>query len=305
MEAVTSRVRKVTEEGRVMRVIDKYPEINPFNDVGPSNRVIGWWSGGVASAVACKIVLEKYENVEIAFCDTSIEHPDTYELLHSFEKVMGVKINVITSSRMTEPEQVWRKYKGLNFAHGAPCSMVLKKEPRMKFQKTKTDFAQVFGFDYGKKEERRARNMLVNNPDINPIFPLIVEKLSREKIFKEFKSLGLKIPEPYKHFLNNNCIGAEDSPIGGCIQGGVGYWQKLKELYPLKFEYMANIEHEISSSKGSPVTICKDQRAATAGNKLFLRHNEEFPEIKTIDIIKGRRPITPFECNGFCSLEEQ
>lgn len=285
----------------LQRQIDTYPDVNPFNDTTKESRVIAWFSGGVASAIACKLALEKYDNVEVAFCDTAIEHPDTYTFKKSFEDVMGVEIVTLKSHRMSNPEQVWRKYKGLNFARGAPCSMVLKKEPRLKYQKTDSDFGQVFGFDYCKKEMKRARNMLNNNPDMNPIFPLIVEQYDRDKIFEEVKRMGLKIPSPYLHFLNNNCIGAENSPIGGCIQGGIGYWQKMRDIYPKKFEYMANIEHEISVSKGEPVTICKDQRKATKGDRLFLKHCPDFPEVRTIDEIKGRQPVTPFECNGLCS----
>jgi len=286
------------------RTIYEYPTINPFNDK-TEGRVIGWWSGGVASAVACKIALEKYGSaVDIVFCDTNLEHPDTQRFMADFEKVLGVKITTIKSTRFNEPEDVWRKYKGMNFAHGAPCSMTMKKEPRIKYQKLKEDFGQIFGFDYGTKEERRARNMLMNNPDLNPIFPLIVEKYHRERIFEELGKLGITPPITYNHFLNNNCIGDFASPKGGCIQGGVGYWKKIKELFPHKFEYMANLEHEISASKGSPVTISRDSRKGKRGEKLFLKHNPMFPDVDTIDVINGRKISTPFECNGFCSTTE-
>lgn len=288
-----------------MRTIYEYPDTNPFNDK-KDGRIIGWWSGGVASAIACKLALEKWtDRVELVFCDTGIEHPDTYRFMSDFEKKLGVKINKISSDKFSEPEEVWRKYKGMNFALGAPCSSSLKRLPRIKYQNLQEDFGQVFGFDYGKKEEKRATNMLVNNPDLNPLFPLIVEKLDRVEIFKEIYKLGIKAPEAYKHFLNNNCIGAYDSPKGGCVQAGIGYWQKIQELFPHKFEYMANVEHEISKLKGSPVTICKDQRKNKKGNRLFLKHNPAFPEIEDISVIKGRKPLTPFECNGFCSTTDQ
>ena len=114
----------------------------------------------------------------------------------------------------------------------------------------------------------------------------------------------MNIPRPYKHFLNNNCIGDFDSPKGGCIQGGIGYWQKIKYLYPHKYEYMANMEHKISALKGKPVTICKDQRKNKHGARLFLKPNPDFPEIEDISVIKGRQPLTPFECNGFCSTQD-
>lgn len=286
-----------------MRIVEEYPSINPFNDK-TDGRVIGWWSGGVASAIACKLAIEKYgDSVEMVFCDTSIEHPDTYRFMQDYEKVIGVKIKIIKSHRMKDPEEVWYKYKGLNFAHGAPCSMVMKKEPRLKYQDIRNDFAQVFGFDYCKKEIRRASNMLANNPDLNPIFPLIVERFDRDLIFKGIKNLGINPPVTYNHFLNNNCIGGDDSPIGGCIQGGIGYWQKIKELYPKKYEYMANIEHDLSRIKGKPVTICKDQRKNNSGNRLFLKTCSDFPGIESIDVIKGRQPLGYFECNGFCSTD--
>jgi hypothetical protein len=253
-----------------MRKIDHYPDQNPFNDC-TKGRVIAWWSGGVASAVACLLAIEKYgDDVICVFCDTNIEHPDTYRFMQDFEKVVGIKVQIIRSLRFVDPEAVWRKYKGMNFASGAPCSMALKKEPRIKFQNLETDFCQIFGFDYCKKEMKRATSMLHNNPDLNPVFPLIVEKIDRDKIFKTIEKLGINRPKTYDHFLNNNCIGADDSPIGGCIQGGIGYWQKIKVLYPHKYHYMANIEHEISRDKGQPVTICKDQRKDKKKRKIIF-----------------------------------
>jgi len=38
--------------------------------------------------------------------------------------------------------------------------------------------------------------------------------------------------------------------------------------------------------------------------RLFLKHNPEFPEVETIEIIKGKLPITVNECNGFCGLND-
>jgi hypothetical protein len=181
---------------------------------------------------------------------------------------------------------------------------MLKKEPRIEYQALSRDFGQVFGFDFNKKEMRRATNMLVNNPDLNPIFPLVVKRYSREKIFEAIKHMGLKRPKSYDHFLNNNCIGGDNSPIGGCVQGGIGYWQKMKRLYPKKYEYMAAIEHRLSKAKGVPVTICKDQRKGTRGNRLFLKFCSQFPSVQTINVIKGKQPVTTFECNGFCSTDE-
>jgi len=294
------------------RVINEFPIRNGYNEK-ISGRVIGWLSGGVASAIACKLAIDHYgDAVELVFCDTQAEHPDTHRFLQDFCRALGRTYKTIKSPRFDNPEQVWRHYKGLNFAHGAPCSTVLKREVRVNFQEINTDFSQVFGFDYEKKEERRAANLLGNYPEINPIFPLIAKQVSREKVFKMLEDMGVKRPVTYDHFFNNNCIGSFDKIENlkngngfGCIQGGIGYWQKVKKLFSWKFDYMASIEHELSNEKGEPVTICKDQRKATNGNKLFLKPHPSFPDIESIDVIKGRQPVTAFECNGFCSTSTQ
>jgi len=35
------------------------------------------------------------------------------------------------------------------------------------------------------------------------------------------------------------------------------------------------------------VSICRDQRAATKGNRLFLLPNPQFPDVESIDVIKA------------------
>ena len=46
-------------------------------------KIIGWWSGGNTSAVACKIGIDLYgkENVRIVFIDTHNEDVDTYRFM--------------------------------------------------------------------------------------------------------------------------------------------------------------------------------------------------------------------------------
>ena len=319
-------------------------KVNWYNDKTEESRVLAWWSGGVASAIACKIALETYKNVFVAFCDTGWEHPDTFRFMKDFERALGIKVNIFKSDVFDSPVDVWERYLGLNFAFGAPCSTSLKREVRVKkVQRLDDDYCQIFGFDFGSKEINRANGMSQNNPELNPKYPLIENKITREALFREVSKLGIEPPVTYKHFLNNNCIGADDSELGGCVQGGIGYWQKMREIYPKKFNHMANKEHEITElkiqslmyksendenfkfdhvtldiwhkkmKKGvevieeykfKPVTICKDQRVATNGDRLFLAHNPAMLHIKTIDEIEGKQPVSHFECNGFCSTND-
>ena len=294
--------------------------VNWYNNTTEENRVIAWWSGGVASAIACKIALETYPNVELVFCDTGIEHPDTYRFMADFERVLNVKIHKVKSDKFSEPEEVWEKYRGMNFAHGAPCSSELKAFVRVeKVQDLENDYCQIFGFDFCKKEINRSTNMVKSHPELNPKFPLIEHEITRERLFVEISKLGIEPPEAYKYFLNNNCIGDPDSEKGGCVQGGIGYWMKIKEVFPKKYKYMGEMEHHITEvqkqyqiEKGKydedtfkPVTLCRDQRKATHGNRLFLIANPLYPEVETVDVINSRIPMSPFECNGFCSIDSQ
>jgi hypothetical protein len=270
-------------------------------------RLISWWSGGIASAVACKLALDEFGdkfNVEIVFIDTYHEHKDTHRFLDDCSKVYGQEIKTISNPRFKSIEEVWRKYKSLNVSKGAICSSTLKKDVRVKYQDKENDFGQIFGFDYTPAEQNRARNMLKNYPDINPLFPLIEGKYTKEKCISEVESWGIELPWAYRvGFRNNNCFGYDEDSIGGCVQGGIGYWQKIQREYPKKFSYMVEMERELSKLKGEAVTMLKDQSRGER-NKIFLEHNPDFPEYGNLSQKKGREPESLMECNGFCATDQ-
>ena len=108
-------------------------------------------------------------------------------------------------------------------------------------------------------------------------------------------------------FHNNNCFGKSNTSIGGCVQGGIGYWQKIQREYPEKFQKMAEMEHKLTDMKGEPVTMLKDQsaEASTSGNKLvFLKPHPKYPHIKDLSMMEGREPKPLMECNGFCTSND-
>ena len=92
-------------------------------------------------------------------------------------------------------------------------------------------------------------------------------------------------------FLNNNCFKT------GCVQGGIGYWQKMKRDFPEKFDAMSKVEHDLTDLKGKPVTMLKDQ--SKRGGLVFLKPHPKYPNIKDITKMRGREPKPLFECNGF------
>ena len=129
------------------------------------------------------------------------------------------------------------------------------------------------------------------------IFLLLLYALSKQDCYDMLKENNIEPPDTYeKGYLNNNCDKT------GCVQGGIGYWQKKGREEPDIFDAMAKREHDLSDLRGEPVTMLKDQ--SKGGGLVFLKHNPKYPHIKDISMMKGRPPKPLFECNGFCSTND-
>lgn len=267
-----------------------------------SDKIICWWSGGVTSAVACWIAIGWFgkENCRVINIDTRNEDDDTYRFMKECEVWYGIPIEQISSKEYITIQSVWRKNNSLNTATGAICSSVLKREVRIEWQKENTYRYQVFGFDAD--EVKRALAMKINYADSKPIFPLLGMTLKKKdciKIIAEQNTLfhSLRLPNPYyEGYHNNNCAKT------GCVQGGIGYWQKIQRDAPDKFDTMAAMEHELTDAKGEPVTICKDQ--GKDKGLVFLKPHPDYPDMKDLSMMKGREPEPLMECNGYCGLDD-
>lgn len=261
------------------------------------NSIIGWWSGGITSAVACKLVQNwfGYDAVRFVMIDTMNEDDDTYRFKRDCEQWYSKEIEVIKNPEYDSIQEVWESYLSLNVATGAICSTDLKRKVRQDFQ-NKNDYSyQVFGFDIS--ETDRAKAMKMTYPDSKPIFPLIYELMTKKECIKMVQNAGIEPPIMYQlGFNNNNCFKT------GCVQGGIGYWQKMQRDFPDKFDAMAVMEHKLTKEKGQPVTMLKDQ--SKNGGLVFLKPHPDYPLIKDITMMKGREPKPLMECNGFCGIND-
>tara|TARA_R110001632_G_scaffold160602_1_gene278898 strand:+ start:432 stop:1313 length:882 start_codon:yes stop_codon:yes gene_type:complete len=267
------------------------------------NKIIGWWSGGVTSAITCKLCIDIYglENVSLIFIDTFNEDEDTYRFKKDCEKWYGKKIETITrigkGKKYEKIQDVWYKYKSLNVAGGAVCSSELKRQLRKEWEKENNYEAQAFGFDID--EIRRVKSMVGNyKKTAKPIFPLLMYGLNKKDCVQMVLDANIKLPKAYVlGFLNNNCLNT------GCVQGGIGYWQKMKRDIPSNFDAMAKVEHELTEMKGEPVTMLKDQ--SKGGGLVFLKPHKDYPNIKDISMMKGREPQPLTDCNGLaCGVKD-
>ena len=264
-------------------------------------KIIAWWSGGITSAVTCKLCIDLYglENIRIIFIDTFNEDDDTYRFKKDCEVWYGKEIETITriGNKYEKIQDVWYKYKSLNVAGGAVCSSELKRELRKEWEKENDFKYQAFGFDVN--EIKRVKSMTRNyRKTAKPIFPLLLFGYTKEDCVQIAIDEGLKLPNAYVlGFLNNNCLKTM------CVQGGIGYWQKVQRDFPDKFDAMAKVEHDLTDLKGEPVTMCKDQ--SKEGGLVFLKHNTKYPSMKDISMMKGREPKPLMDCNGLdCGVKD-
>lgn len=196
--------------------------------------MLGWFSGGITSAVAIKKCLDVGHNMQIYFFETGQHHPDNMRFLHNCEKWYGQKIHVMRNKKAGSVKQVLEKGY-INSPGGAYCTHQLKKKVRQDLEKLIDYDAQVFGFEYNPKQFKRAERFVEQYPDAKGVFPLIDLKLTKEDCFKIVTGAGIELPAMYKlGFNNSNCI--------GCVKGGKGYWNKTRKLFPEIFEQTAKLE---------------------------------------------------------------
>lgn len=240
-------------------------------------RVISWFSCGAASAVATKLaIVESKHPVEIVYCKVKEEHPDNDRFLKDCENWFGQKITILQNEKYDGSiYSVFIKNKYIVGVAGAPCTRLLKKEIRKKYE-LPTDI-QVFG--YTAEEEDRVNRFMDANNDVK-LWSILLEKgLTKQDCLGLLDRAGIQIPEMYKlGYQNNNCI--------GCVKGGLGYWNKIKVDFPEQFEKMAQLEKTIGAK--------------------ILKHKGERIWLTDLPNDAGDYPTEQsIECGIFCHMADQ
>jgi hypothetical protein len=201
------------------------------------SRKVVWFSCGAASAVASKVALEEDPTTIIANIYVANEHSDNQRFLKDCQEWFGKEIIILTAKKFKDCWEVWEKSKWLYSTGGARCTLVMKKRVRQDFQEI--DDIQMFGYTID--EIKRAERFKEYNPEIFSRFPLIENKINKQECFKIIQQAGIELPEMYKlGYHNANCV--------GCVKGGAGYWNKIKDDFPEVFEKMASLEEQINKT---------------------------------------------------------
>ena len=166
-----------------------------------SQRRVGWFSCGAASAIACLIS----ELDEVAYCDTGSEHPDNGRFLRDCEKAFGWNVQVVKSEKYADTWEVWEGERYLSGIAGSPCTRELKVIPRIRFERP--DDIHVFGYTADATDVTRAEKLRQNWPELEIETPLIDKGITKAACISMLRHKGLVEPVTYAMgFPNANCL---------------------------------------------------------------------------------------------------
>lgn len=198
--------------------------------------IVSWFSAGVSSAVATRIIIDKIDKVIYTHIDD--QHPDTMRFVKDCEKWFGKEIEILQSP-LKSVDAAMRKERYVNGALGAPCTRLLKRKVRLEWEWDKEDLTYIWGMDW--TEKHRADRIVSSMPEQLHRFPLIEKKICKAEAHEILKASGIERPEMYKlGFRNNNCR--------CCCKGGRGYFNLCKKLFPDIYAIRATTEREIGAT---------------------------------------------------------
>ena len=212
-------------------------------------RVVAWFSCGVASAVAASLAIEKYgkEKVVVAYCDTMAdEHPDNQRFFDEVQDWLGIKIKRLKSQKFGRVDEVFKSRSYMSGVMGAPCTVEMKKVPRFDFQTA--DDVHVFG--YTADENHRITRFKEQNPDVKVDWVLSEQGYSKPLCLMTIAAAGIEVPMMYQlGYSNNNCL--------GCVKASSAkYWNQIRVDFPEVFKARA----ERSRSIGARLTQVRGER---------------------------------------------
>jgi hypothetical protein len=206
--------------------------------VEKNGKTVAWFSAGVSSAVATKLMISEID--EIIYTHIEDQHEDTMRFVKDCEQWFGKEIQILQSEYRTV-ENVVDSTRYVNGPAGAACTRILKKRVRQDWEKTQDLFNLTYVWGMDLKEAHRAERVRQAMPEQTHEFPLIDKSISKEHAHRILKASGIARPAPYEMGLhNNNCW--------GCLKGGMGYWNLIRVLTPSKFWERAAMERRVGRS---------------------------------------------------------
>jgi len=204
--------------------------------------VVSWFSGGVSSAVATMLEIDRVDRVLSIHIDD--HHADSARFEADCATWFRMRIEALRSAEASSVEGAIRMGRYINGPAGAQCTRVLKRRVRQVWEQQPEIVAQmpityVWGFDCS--ETRRAERLQSAMPEFNHGFPLIEQSISKAEAHEILRASGIRRPAMYElGYRNNNCV--------GCVKGGMGYWNRIRVDFPEVFAARAAMERECGAT---------------------------------------------------------
>lgn len=201
------------------------------------SRVVCQFSCGAASAIATKMTLAHFPKERVLIVNAFVveEDADNRRFAADCEKWFGHPIMVLRDEKYgASTKEVWRRKQYIKGQYGAPCSMELKR--RVLATVSRPDDIAVIG--YTLEEQDRFDELQEHFPDVQWEAPLIRAGLSHDDCLTMVHDAGIVLPLMYRlGYSNANCK--------GCPKGGQGYWQAIRQDFPLDFAEIMAIQEGI------------------------------------------------------------
>jgi hypothetical protein len=195
--------------------------------------------------------------------------------MQDVERWINHPIEVISSSKFRDVEEVFEHFKFMAGIHGAPCTREMKKVPRFEFEATND--LQIFGLTAD--ETRRIDLFETNNYHLELEWNLYDAGITKQQCYQMVKAAGIELPVMYKiGFNNNNCI--------GCVKASSAvYWDRVRRFFPDVFSRRAIQSRKI----GARLVRYK-------GKRVFL---DQLPSL-----VLDEAPEEDIECGPVCVKSE-
>ena len=194
---------------------------------------VAWFSAGVSSAVAVKLMVEQIDMIVYQHIDD--QHEDTLRFVRECEAWFGKPVT-IDQSPLKCVNHACRQLQYINGPKGAACTRLLKRRQRKMWEAEHRffcNFRYVWGMDAD--ETARAERLQEDMREDDHAFPLIERGLSKADAHGILREAGIARPRMYDMgYPNNNCV--------GCVKGGMGYWNKIRVDFPDVFRKRAELE---------------------------------------------------------------
>lgn len=197
-------------------------------------------SGGKDSTALAFFIKENmpdiFKKMEMVFCDTECELPETYEYLNKIEVFLGKKIHKIQTGRNFD--HLFSIYRNLPAPHRRWCTIEMKTKPFRKyiFDLINERGEGIINLYVGIRgdEAHRAKPSNYQGDFIKQIYPFVENCINKKDVENILNNAGIGFPEYYKWSGRSGCY--------FCFYQPKISWVRLSENYPELFKKAMDYE---------------------------------------------------------------